>query len=64
MLEQLKKLRRQWRTEATRRKKSADDAAKRGGSTSFIERNYGEMNVLELCANEIDEIIRAKEGKG
>jgi hypothetical protein len=50
---ELLKLRRQWRTEATRQRKLAkshSDAAER-------ERALGGVDVYEMCANDIDGLI-------
>lgn len=56
-LKALRGLRAKWRREATRRRKGLDDA-----SAAYRERCFGEANVYESCANEVDRIIREAAG--
>lgn len=55
LIASLKSLRRKYRREATRLSKWSAAA----DSPSWKERCYGESNVYEMCANDIDAILRA-----
>lgn len=58
MLDDLKRLRRQWRTQATRLTKASKDDLSSG---QHRDRCWYESTIYDMNANEIDRVIRAAE---